>query len=264
MVTFLDLGKMGRLGNQMFQIASTIGVALQNGKDFSFPDWVCRHSSNSYVDLFIKKLPKLEINKNIININETNFSYDEILLPNDNNIYSLKGYFQSEKYFKDYKNVINEYFTLKPEINNSILEKYQDILKNSCSLHIRRGDYLHQTKHHPTQDLKYYYDSINLLYGNNLENTNLLIFSDDIGWCKKNINIQGTNIHFIEGNLNIVDMFLMSLCDNNIIANSSFSWWGAWLNKNDNKTVVAPKNWFGPHNSHLPTKDLFCESWIVL
>jgi HemY protein len=58
MVTFLDLGKMGRLGNQMFQIASTIGVALQNGKDFSFPDWVCRHSSNSYVDLFIKKLPK--------------------------------------------------------------------------------------------------------------------------------------------------------------------------------------------------------------
>lgn len=260
MVTFLELGRMGRLGNQMFEIASTIGIALKNGQDFSFPEWVCYHSMSDYRNIFLNKLPKLVIDKDVININEKSFSYNEIILPKNDDLYSLKGYFQSEKYFKEYKDIVNHYFTLKPEIENSIIERYKSILNNSCSLHIRRGDYLSQINHHPVQPLSYYYDSIKTIYGEDINDINFLIFSDDIKWCKENISLP--KVHFIEGNDNIIDLFLMSKCDNNIIANSSFSWWGAWLNKNENKKIVSPLKWFGPNLSHNETSDIIPKEWI--
>lgn len=262
MVTYLDLGRMGRLGNQMFEIASTIGIALKNDQEFSFPEWVCHHSMSDYSNIFVNRLPKLTINKNVVNVSENSFSYNDIILPKNDEIYCLKGYFQSEKYFENYKDTINYYFTLKPEIENFILNKYKNILPNSCSIHIRRGDYLKQVNHHPVQSLSYYHNAIETIYGKDIDDINFLIFSDDIKWCEENISLP--KVYFIENNSNIIDMFLMSKCDNNIIANSSFSWWGAWLNKNENKKVISPLEWFGVNYSNLEVKDLIPKQWVKI
>lgn len=264
MVTYGNLGQFGRLGNQMFQIASTIGLAKGNGLDYGFDFWYCRHTNKDYNFYMKNPLKKLNIdtNKKTINIQETGFEYQKIELKEDFN-YVLHGYFQSENYFKNHTEYIKNVFELKPEYIDHIIKKYGDNLNNSCSLHIRRGDYVGLQNFHTLIDYSYYKNAVSKIYGENLKGVNLLIFSDDITWCKNNINFGDANIFYIENNLDIIDMYLMSLCDNNIIANSSFSWWGAWLNKNPSKKVVAPKQWFGPHNSHLITKDLYCEKWIV-
>jgi len=89
------------------------------------------------------------------------------------------------------------------------------------------------------------------------------IFSDDIEWCKGHFSYID-EIIYVEGNINIKDLALMSICKNNIIANSSFSWWGAWLNKNDDKIVIAPSTWFGPSKKGFITEDLYCEDWIKM
>jgi hypothetical protein len=262
MLTFINLGNMGRLGNQMFQIASTIGVAKKNNLEFSFPEWVCSHSGYRYEKFFKKSLPKKYFKNTIKIINECQFNYNEIIVDDKNLDYSLNGYYQTEKYFKEYTDVIKEYFELKNEYDDEINKKYGDILKNSCSIHIRRGDYLNQKDYHPVQSIYYYHEAIEKIYGNDTKSVNFLIFSDDIDWCKKNIFLP--KIHFIENNINIIDMFLMSKCDNNIIANSSFSWWGAWLNKNVNKKVVGPTKWFGPQLSKHNTEDIIPNDWIKI
>jgi hypothetical protein len=89
-----------------------------------------------------------------------------------------------------------------------------------------------------------------------------LIFSDDIQWCKQNFP-EMKNFVYIEGQKDYEDFLLMSLCNHNIICNSSFSWWAAWINQNSNKIVIAPKKWFGPAYSHFDTKDLYCDGWIL-
>lgn len=264
MLTYINIGKFGRLGNQMFQVASTIGTAKKNGVPYSFPDWDCMYTRKNYDSFFSNRLPNLVQKTSVTFINENGFNYNDIKVPNDNKVYSLSGYFQSEKYFKNYREDIINYFSLNPDLENIILSKYGNILNNSCSIHIRRGDYLGQQNFHPIQSIDYYNNAIKELYGQDFEvikNINFLIFSDDINWCKNNIKLP--NIHFIENNIDVIDLYLMSKCENNIIANSSFSWWGAWLNNNKNKKVVAPKKWFGSALNHN-TSDLIPDEWIKI
>ena len=136
-------------------------------------------------------------------------------------------------------------------------EKYKSLFnKNTVSLHIRRGDYVNLSDHHLLLDISYYKNAVNMF--KNIEK--VVVFSDDIEWCKENLDIKNTE--FIENETDIVDLYLMSQCTHNIIANSSFSWWGAWLNKNDNKKVIAPKKWFGPKRNDLNDKDIIPETWI--
>jgi len=171
--------------------------------------------------------------------NESKHNYQEI--PFTDNM-ELNGYFQTEKYF------INA--------RQEILEKFgtTKTLINKTSIHIRRGDYLLYPTKHPLPPFEYYTNNINT-------NKEYIIFSDDIPWCKqafKNYN----NIEYSENKSELEDLELMMRCKNNIIANSSFSWWGAWLNQNENKIVITPKVWFGPDNSHLNSSDLILENWI--
>ena len=139
--------------------------------------------------------------------------------------------------------------------------KYGDILnkEETISIHIRRGDYLEKEDRHPVCRMEYYQAAIE--YIDTFNSPIFIIFSDDIEWCKKHF--IGDNYIFIQDEEDYIDLYLMSLCKHNIIANSSFSWWGAWLNKNINKKVIAPQNWFGV-NKRLPTQDIYCEEWIVL
>ena len=143
-------------------------------------------------------------------------------------------------------------------VSPSLKKKYGDILKeNLCSIHVRRGDYLGLPNHHPACPLEYYEEAMKQMDDSKI----FLVFSDDFGWCKENFT--NSNVIFIEDNKDYIDLFLMTLCQNNIIANSSFSWWGAWLNQNENKKVIAPNKWFGKAIQHN-TKDLIPPTWKTI
>ena len=251
-VTFLKLVEDG-LGNQMFRIATTIGVAKKYGADYFFPRWPYNKYFETPVptNLFIKF-------RRWIKYKEPNFHYDEI--PLISGALSLEGYFQSDKYFKYCENEVREHFTLKNNWVEYIRKKYPQLNGDTCSIHVRRGDFIKYPNKHPTQPVSYYKMAVKKLYGSDIDKINFMICSDDIEWCKVNFNFP--SMTFVEGEENVVDMFIMSMYRDNIIANSSFSWWSAWLNKNKNR-VVAPKMWFGPKEL-LNTKDLYINSWIKL
>lgn len=170
----------------------------------------------------------------------------------------LEGYFQTEKYFIDEESYIRDlYEPVKADLD-WILNKYPKVTDTlSVSLHVRRGDYLTYVDHHPPVTKYYCEDALDYVG----DYDNLFIFSDDIKWCKENLKFK--NITFIEEE-DYLSLYLMSQCNHNIIANSSFSWWGAWLNSFKNKKVVAPATWFGKALSHINTKDLIPDSWLKL
>jgi hypothetical protein len=253
MVTFSQLGKKeyGRLGNQMFQIASSIGIACENGLSYCFPDW-------EYDQYFENRLPyKVLDNFKILNYTKSNFS---LITLNKGN-WDLRGFFQSEKFFIDQEELIRHYFKPKQQIEKYINDKYGYLLHNkTCSVHVRRGDYTKQWFFFPPQSIEFYRSAINKFDND----TQFLIFSDDIKWCKDNF--FGSNIVFIENEKDIIDIFLMSKCKDHIISNSSFSWWGAWLNPNDNKIVICPEKWFGAAVSLNPStyNDIYATNFIKL
>jgi hypothetical protein len=204
---------------------------------------------------------KVKFSNELINqkhIGEGGFQYNPI--PTIDGNVKLLGHFQSEKYFMDHKNEILELFELDDLTKTYLLEKYGDVLnQDTCSIHVRRGDYLSLPNHHPVQPIDYYENAVKIIGGDK----HFLIFSDDIKWCEENFGFI-KNKTFISNNLDYQDLYLMSMCKNNIIANSTFSWWGAWLNKNENKKVVSPTKWFGVMYSSFKTDDLYCNNWIKI
>ncbi len=200
-------------------------------------------------------------------IKEKSLLFDKKFLEIDDNSY-LDGYFQCEKYFKDIREIILKQFTINQDISNytkEIKNKIQNS-QNSCSLHIRRGDFVNSTNIniHGACDIEYYKKAIQYLE-EKVVNINYFIFSDDIEWVKENLAIQNAiYIDSKEKRIPHEDIYLMSLCKNNIIANSSFSWWGAWINRNENKIVIAPKRWFADDKLENQSKDIVCESWVKI
>lgn len=169
----------------------------------------------------------------------------------------IDGFFQSEKYFLRHRDIILELLKIPDSIKEIINNNYSNILNTkTTSLHVRRGDYVRHPSHHPTCSIEYYQEAIS-----KVGDTTLIVFSDDIEWCKEHLKYN--NIIYIEGEKDYIELYLMSLCDNNIIANSSFSWWGAWLNQNKNKIVIGPKKWFGSSITH-DTSDILPDSWIKI
>lgn len=254
----------GGLGNYIFQISSAYVYGLKYNKKpiFTIDDTIVIHKRlETYKDNILSKIDFLKNNNfNGFSVyNEPTFNFSEI--PNVEGDIYLSGYFQTEKYFKEYSKEIRELFSFSEEYKNSIKEKYKDLLEGeTCSIHVRRGDYLKLLDSHPVQSVNYFMKGVREMP----EDSKFLIFSDDIDWCKKNFPDVPEKFIFIEGNPDYEDLLLMSLCKNNIIANSSFSWWAAWFNENVNKKVIAPSKWFGTANSNNNTVDLYCENWIVI
>lgn len=254
----------GGLGNQLFQIATTLSFGWDNNIDSVFNLNIHNlplqgNKAITYKDIFYRHLELTD--ENLLNkckiYTEPNFHYDEIPVYVSKEDYILYGYFQTEKYFIKYRNKILDYFKPTEEIKE-YLKKYDSLLEgNTCSVHVRRGDYLRFPNDHPTLSNDYYNNS----FKNMKKGTKFIVFSDDINWCKENL--KGDNLTYIDEKDDYINLLLMSLCKHNIIANSSFSWWGAWLNKNKNKTVIAPKEWFGV-NKNLNTKDLIPSKWITI
>ena len=247
---------IGGLGNQMFEIAAAKAHALKNNTELK----VCESGHVLPYQGFKFKKYKESIFRNIDTIDsipsdikkytEPGFHYSKI--PDGKHMF-IHGYFQSEKYFKEYEKDIRHMFSMPKQIEEYIYRKYPKISNNSVSLHIRRGDYVGLQAYHGLQTIEYYKKAINLIGGD----LDVYVFSDDIDWCEENLLFAK---RFVEEE-DYISIYMMSLCQHNIIANSSFSWWGAWLNDNKNKKVVAPKRWFGK-NGPKDTQDIIPGEWF--
>jgi hypothetical protein len=260
----------GGLGNKLFQIATAYAYSLNYNYEFELYENLyipCHHPSiDSYKNNIFSKIKISKTNDQFYKYDEPSFCYNEIPKFNDNLI--LHGYFQSEKYFIKHEKEIKKIFNF----NCELIEKYSNELnQKNCSIHVRRGDYLNLQNYHPIQSLEYYKKAISFFD----KDTLFFIFSDDIEWCKKEFTYETVgvkNFIFISGNNSQDDLLLMSKCQNNIIANSSFSWWAAWLNENLNKKVICPQNWFSEEYSKIICNiqyktykdDLLPELWIKI
>lgn len=178
----------------------------------------------------------------------------------------LSGYWQSEKYFKSVSETIREDFVFKHALEGENLVLAQQMKAcNAVSLHVRRGDYISDANTNNTHgvcSLDYYRDAITYIM-ERVSTPHFFIFSDDIAWCREHLSLDSTctYVDHNKGNDSYRDMQLMSLCHHHIIANSSFSWWGAWLNTRADKIVIAPKHWFA---SGYQTHDLIPAEWLML
>lgn len=257
----------GQLGNQLFQIAAATSLALDNDAIAVFPDL---ESSDFNIPLnkahVFQNLPSYSPLENPTYIyTEPKFSYDPI--PYQPNMV-INGYFQSEKYFKNHKKEILELFEPSDAIKSYLHGKYSNIINHPKTVSIHLRMYLDtQPCFHHFVGWDYVKNSINQFDKDSL----FVVFSDQISLCKKRLSIlfPQHNFVFIEGNNHYHDLFLISYCKSNIISNSSFSWWGAYLNKNPKKKVVTPslKNWHGPNNLHfysntkVDPKDMLPSEW---
>ena len=264
---FNALGRMGRLCNQMFQYAAVKGISKNIGTDFCIPnhqhavdDGIGNMQRTELFDLF-----DLECNIGFLNnghapvVQERFFHFDEELFKLCPDHVDLRGYFQSEKYFKHIEKEIRRDFTFKDEILTPCKEMIEGVEK-PIALHVRRTDYVKNSDNHPVCTIEYYKAALDHFDSDR----NVIVFSDDPLWCHD----EGTfadDRFLISENDHLLDLAMMRLCSDFIIANSSFSWWGAWMSTNENKKVIAPKNWFGPPlDGQNDTKDLYCPKWILI
>ena len=251
MMMYSQLGKNGQLGNQMFQYAALYGAAFIRGYDACIPEDGHRLSEVFKIP-HAKKLKSFPAGQRQL-YQEPGFEFNANLwcLPKG---VDLHGYFQSDLYFAHCSDRIREEF----EFNDSVVKKAEEYMasrglvfdKPIVSIHVRRGDYLNLSHYHTNLGIPHYrkiaYDLTSSVTDIDFS---FYVFSDDIEWCKENLGID--NCEYIDSGYDAADLYIMSRCAAHIIANSSFSWWGAWLSKCDPRNVFAPANWFaekGPQN----------------
>ena len=262
-VAFNYLGKLGQLGNQMFQYAATKGIASKLNTSFMIPDHreIFDDGIGNRYTILLHDVFNLDGQRGILQtqnyIQEDNFCFEEKFfnMSSSTNV-CLWGFFQTEKYFKHIEKQIRKDFTFKDEIK----DECDDLIKqftNPIALHIRRGDFIWNNKNHPPLNLDYYKSALELFDSDR----EVIIFSDDTEWCKEQELFADDRFAVAEGGDQFYDLCLMSMCDDFIIANSTFSWWGAWLGNRGK--VIAPKKWFGETLGH-DTKDLYCKGWKIL
>ena len=278
MIGYNRLGSNGRLGNQMFQYASLRGIAAARNYNWKIPPEDYQHKDNyGLFETFEMSNVKPE-NLGFVNgqnVQENNHCFAPEFLtdcPDDSN---LEGYFQTEKYFKNVEKELREDFQFHDSIYNPCKEMIDSIEGDrKIFLHIRRGDpklpwaYVNLETTHPVCTFDYYERAL----AEFPDDIPVVVFSDHIEWCKEQeffapdrfIMSESTE-EFSDGQrLPWTDLCLMSLCTDAIIANSSFSWWGAWLQTNPYQQVIAPKKWFGPQYDHYHMDDLIPTGWKVM
>ncbi len=284
-MSVLSCKLMGGLGNQLFQIFATISLALSTGKVFLFPYsetltvGVTRQTywhtlldgllNNTTWKTAERDNPRIH---NLPQIEEKGFEHDELLLIRTNlekNPACLLGYFQSYKYFeKNYDTIIT---LIGLRAKQEAIRNKTALIHNrkTVSLHFRLGDYVSKQNYHPILSIKYYMNALTHMINNvGSDSVRVIYFGekDDettIKICIQILTKKFPTLEFVRADVeeDWEQMLLMSLCDHNIIANSSFSWWGAYLNANPNKIVCYPTVWFGPSLANHNTKDLCPSAW---
>lgn len=252
---------MGGLGNQMFQIAKAQSEGWKNNLDVLFrPNSYIPMEGNQpikYKDNIFRKIvfdptltPQLRISERSWSYSETNYNYTT---PTE-----FFGYFQSSRNFLSYGEKIKILFGPSDEFTNKIKNLYPKIFdKDSVSIHVRRGDYLGISDILPVIDKTYIDECIKQIG----DYSNIFIFSNDKSWCEENLLYNNSTI--VYGLDDYEELWSISLCNHNIMSNSSFSWWGSYLNKNENKKVFVPSIWFGP-NGEKNYEDVYENEWIKI
>ena len=274
------IGCNGRLGNQMFQYASMRGIASVKGFDWVVPPENYDHTANYALFETFKMTNVQEKNIGFVEgeiLKETIHCYDKNLVDGCSDNTNLDGFFQTEKYFENIVDEIRSDFTFKDEYLKPCKEFIDSLDTTPIFLHVRRGDAIGKEHYHPVAPMSYYVEALKRFD----EDTPCFVFSDDLEWCKSqelfksdrflfNDNIERYDYQSMDGSgsmqytlLPHVDLCLMSLCSGAIIVNSSFSWWGAWLQNNRGK-VIASKPWFGPSASDLDTSDVVPDHWEII
>lgn len=278
-LTYHELGHHGRLGNQLFQIAAAMSYAAEHDMACVMPPW-------PYAVYLADPRPDLFSNTGVetpdIVVREQGFAFDgtdefvnaTLRSPHAQmaRTVSLHGYFQSERFFAKHADAVRSLFQPHPVMAEYLQSKYATLFQSGhrrCAIHVRRGDYTWNHQRHPLQPFLYYDAALKEMYKHGGVVPVFIVFSDDIPYCKavlaNQLHLPMERTVFVEGNVDIADMWLMSACHDHVIANSTFSWWGAWLCKHPDKRVVAPlSNWFGPQLAHLDKKDLLPAGWVGL
>ena len=286
---------LGGIGNQMFQYAAGRALSLSTNQEYwlDLNDFTGYQLHNGFELNRVFNIGNVKSSSSIVHellgwransfakkvllrtqfaqfrgksfIVEPHFNYWPDFFKINHNCY-LYGYWQSARYFKFFEDIIRQDFVFKTPLDERNEQIALDIVNsNSVSLHVRRGDYLNNPKNiaiHGSCSVNYYVNAINYM-AHCLKQPNFYIFSDDIAWVKENLQIDFPCL-YIDHNCGLEsyrDLQLMSLCKHHIIANSSFSWWGAWLSANPEKIVIAPQKWFVNKNS---IEDLIPQDWIKL
>lgn len=248
----------GRLGNNLFMMANVIAQSIRHKKPFLF----------SKQDVFYYEMYKDNVYRKIdftpmtlqhqgVFVAEPKFTYFPIT-PNEREPTIFRGYFQSEKYFSEYEEVIRWMFEPTEDFKQQMYTEFPELSSEEVvCINVRRGaDYLAQTNRHPVVSSEYIYEAIK-----HIPNANrFFVVSDDLSWCKENIKLP--NCTFVEYD-EWKALWLMSLCHHFIISNSTYSWWAAYLSRHKNKIVVSPSTWFGP-DCHDDPQDVYCDGWIKL
>ena len=283
-MTFVSCKLIGGLGNQLFQIFATMSIAITTNQAFIFP----------YSEMLTTGIPRQTYWKTLLDrlinyttfqtaesdnsyifslphVGERGFEYDELVgirVNLEKGSLCLHGYFQSYKYFEKQYETITNIIGLR-EKQESILEKTKIIVKNTVSIHFRLGDYVSKQNYHPVMSVKYYMNALTRIIDElGIDTFRVVYFGEKDDEPTINISIQVLAkkfpyLEFVKADLeeDWEQMLLMSVCSHNIIANSSFSWWGAYFNKNPDKIVCYPAVWFGPAIINHSTKDLCPSSW---
>lgn len=249
-ITFSKLGSYGHLGNQLFQFSLLYSYSKIKNKNIIFTD----DKKNTMLFNCFNLKCNINFTKHINPSSkyiENKFSYNSNIWNND--FEDFCGYFQTEKYFKNYKEELHEIIEFKES----------DIdLNDYIFIHVRRNDYLKFPNIHPICSEDYYTQSINIMkekYGSAIK---FIVFSDDIEGAKLYKCFNQDNIYF-SNNSSFLSLYQMTTCMSGILANSSFSWWGGWLIKNKNKTIIAPSKWFG-EDGPKDWYDIYADDWKII
>ena len=262
----------GRIGNNLFQIAAAASLAYLNNTEFrAYPlDYWCPEPDNCFLREYLNQF-KNNLLRNVnmadnlpaglIQRSELAHAVFEpiTMAINKNTEIVLNGVFGSEKYFVHH--VVRDLYKIDEFSLKYIKEKYGRILfsgNSITSILVRRGDYLSIPQYYSICSEPYFNLAIDYIG----RNEKYLIISDDIDWCKEHFS--GQNYYFVDEEEPLIDLYLQSLCTNNIISNSTFGWWGAWLNENPNKIVVAPQPWYVWLNRHIDMNSFLPEKWILI
>jgi len=280
-ISYNRLGSNGRLGNQMFQYASLRGIAAYNGYDWMIPPDDTNHRDNyGLFETFemVHCKPENFGITNFPNVGESTHAFDDKLYYTKDNV-NIDAYLQCEDYFLHIVDNIHEDFTFRSDYLDPCNELVNSFDCDPIFIHVRQADNIGREEFHPILPISYYEEALTHFP----KDTPCFVFTDDIGWCKQQSFFSDDRFMFNENNerypyqtidgtgkmqntlLPQVDLCLMSLCSGGIIANSSFSWWGAWL-QNDRGKIVAPnpEKWFGSSMTHLDTSMIVPARWETL
>ncbi len=255
-ITFSAIGRLGGLGNQMFQYAALLGASAKTGHPFAFdPD------AGDLARGFLLSPAPRPSGEPLARYEEPGFVFHPGIFEVEDGT-DLHGFFQSERYFEHVADRVRHDFSFRPEWWERASEMLAPFRGAGplVAVGVRRGDYLRYPDLHPVQPAEYMLRAMARFARDGA--STFLVFSDDVPWCRENL--AGEGVAVMDEADPFVHMAAASRCDHFVIPNSTFAWWGAWLGANPAKRVVGPRRWFGPGYAHLDTRDVLPERWEAI